>query len=1053
MSGNLGRLTINIGANTSTFEAGMDKAERQARKSAAAIDRAVAGVGKSLAKIGVGATAAAVAVAKVVESTDQMAKAARAAGLTAEQFQELTFAAERSGVSSKQLEEGMRRLNRRFGEFVNSGGGPAAKAFEALGISAVDTAGKLKTSEEVFTEIVSKLEGVESQAQKAALASQLFGDDAGPKLALLLAEGADGVENLREEARKLGVVSNTQAAQAEAAADAITNLKTAATNTFQVFALRFAPALQKAAEVMVQFAPLADELAIGIGVLIGLKGIAGLVVGLGNLRKALIDARVTMIAFSGAIGVSLAPIAAVAAAVLLLTNRSNGYAEAAKKVAEAQDRVNRALAAGDIASAIREQEQEIKLLQEQLTGLSSDYEEASENAGRFGEKMAGAGITKVTRQINEKNAQLEEATKKLASLNKRLAESRTATSALAKGYTVFGKSADEAAKAQERLKTKLQSIIDRLDPLGAAVRLHDQQVKLLRDNYKLLGLTGDELEEMLRRLGLELERTKEKFAELEEESLDALESSIKATRQLGKEGEESADRFQLSWATAFDGLGALLDQFARDGQVTFDRFADFAISSFERINFERQQSILDDIDESGLNRQNGLALGGTFAASIGTLIGGGTTEAALGAQLGSAIGLALGGPIGQIIGGLGGGLLDRLFGSDDTPRFQVFSGFPGIDQIPEFRRRDARETPFGVVALEGVKNIENGAIQELLDGIVQFDQGIAGILRTLGDGAVEAAATALRSGNYRENFSGEVTIDQILTQRLGEIVGSLEPRIRNLVEPFASQGVEQGLQGLTTAIQLINAVDADPLEQYNEAIRQSNLTVTEALREQAAGVSELMANYDGSLQGLQNITAGVQSFNQAIIQTIAGLDAVAQAAQRFTENGQQSIALQVARARDQLAGTNENQFEFLRRRANQLIGGLDDLSSADAINRQLQLIDNLTQQAFSLLSPEEQIRRQAEFQSVFENAGAEAQERAAALTQEALAIEAENRQAFQDGVNTFSGAAEVIRDVFVGIDGAVGVFGGGAREIASGAREFANAVIADQFNRASNVNS
>jgi len=146
------------------------------------------------------------AAKSTISFADSIDKAAKAAGVGTEFLQEMRFASEQLGVSNKLVDEGFRRFTRRLGEFVNSGGGPAAKAIETLGIAVTDTNGKFRGSEVVFEDFAKAMEGLASDAERSAFAAQIFGDDAGPKLALLLNQGSAGIRELRQEARDLGVV-------------------------------------------------------------------------------------------------------------------------------------------------------------------------------------------------------------------------------------------------------------------------------------------------------------------------------------------------------------------------------------------------------------------------------------------------------------------------------------------------------------------------------------------------------------------------------------------------------------------------------------------------------------------------------------------------------------------------------------------------------------------------------------------------------------------------------------------------------------------------------
>jgi len=148
----------------------------------------------------------ATAIRSSLDFADSIDKAAKAAGLSTTFLQELRFAGDQVGITVTQIDEGFRRFTRRIGEFANSGAGPAAKALKALNIEILDSAGNVRRTEDIFGDLSVQFDKISSDSRKAALAAQLFGDDAGPKLRLLLAEGVGGIQRLRAEANSIGAV-------------------------------------------------------------------------------------------------------------------------------------------------------------------------------------------------------------------------------------------------------------------------------------------------------------------------------------------------------------------------------------------------------------------------------------------------------------------------------------------------------------------------------------------------------------------------------------------------------------------------------------------------------------------------------------------------------------------------------------------------------------------------------------------------------------------------------------------------------------------------------
>jgi hypothetical protein len=184
------------------------------------------------------AVAFAAAAKSAIGAADQIGKTAKVIGLSAESLQELRFAAEQTGVANIGLDDSMRRMQRRMGEFINSGAGPAAFALKGLNLEITDAAGQFIGTEAAFLKTVKAIQQLNTVAERSAVAAQLFGDDFGPKLIPLLDQGIEGISALRKEARNLGIVlSNETIAKSEEANDAFNRLANVMkTNLIRVFA-------------------------------------------------------------------------------------------------------------------------------------------------------------------------------------------------------------------------------------------------------------------------------------------------------------------------------------------------------------------------------------------------------------------------------------------------------------------------------------------------------------------------------------------------------------------------------------------------------------------------------------------------------------------------------------------------------------------------------------------------------------------------------------------------------------------------------------------------
>lgn len=124
--------------------------------------------------------------------------------LSAEALQELRHAATQAGVPTAILETTMQRLQRRAADAA-AGNEGLRRAFDGLGVSLTDANGKLRGTEELLDQVADGLSAVENDAERLRRAFQIF-DTEGGRLLPLLAKGSEGIREMRQEARDLGLV-------------------------------------------------------------------------------------------------------------------------------------------------------------------------------------------------------------------------------------------------------------------------------------------------------------------------------------------------------------------------------------------------------------------------------------------------------------------------------------------------------------------------------------------------------------------------------------------------------------------------------------------------------------------------------------------------------------------------------------------------------------------------------------------------------------------------------------------------------------------------------
>lgn len=297
----IANLKVMLSADSAELKEGFKKADKSGKKWAKAQERRNKQVADSFRKVaaGVAAGAGALAAASVqaVKYADNLAKSSRTLGISVEQLQEYTFAAERSGVSTDEMVKGLQQFNKFVGQAAR-GTGTAKKAFEDMGIPLKDISGNLRSSNVLIDDFVEKMSDIESPAMRAGLAADVFGR-AGVKLLPMMGQGKEGLDALRKAAASMGnVMSNETAAKAEILNDKLDTF-TKALETKLYTALvegtdKYLPAIVKALDI------LEGTLNILKGSVLGLNSLWHL------FRAAMYSSAAAVVSFGRSIGLGLA---------------------------------------------------------------------------------------------------------------------------------------------------------------------------------------------------------------------------------------------------------------------------------------------------------------------------------------------------------------------------------------------------------------------------------------------------------------------------------------------------------------------------------------------------------------------------------------------------------------------------------------------------------------------------------------------------------------------------------------------------------------------------
>jgi len=155
---------------------------------------------------------------------DEIDKQSQKLNISAENYQALDYALQRSGSSIDSVSKGMKTIVNDLGEFA-SGSAEAGSKYEALGISMTNADGSVKSSEQILLETIDALGSMEDETMRNAYAQDIFGRSAA-ELTPLLNQGAEGISDLMTEAKDYGIVMGNDAVKASAAfQDSLTKLK------------------------------------------------------------------------------------------------------------------------------------------------------------------------------------------------------------------------------------------------------------------------------------------------------------------------------------------------------------------------------------------------------------------------------------------------------------------------------------------------------------------------------------------------------------------------------------------------------------------------------------------------------------------------------------------------------------------------------------------------------------------------------------------------------------------------------------------------------------
>lgn len=139
-----------------------------------------------------------------LRAADDLGAMASRIGVTAQELQEFDYVGLKFNVTQANMEMGLQRLFRRFGD-AQRGVGEATKMFNDLGVSLYDNEGQLKTNEQIFYDVSDAIAAMDDEAAQLSATVKLVDSEAAG-MADVFRAGGDEVARLRREAHLMGAV-------------------------------------------------------------------------------------------------------------------------------------------------------------------------------------------------------------------------------------------------------------------------------------------------------------------------------------------------------------------------------------------------------------------------------------------------------------------------------------------------------------------------------------------------------------------------------------------------------------------------------------------------------------------------------------------------------------------------------------------------------------------------------------------------------------------------------------------------------------------------------
>lgn len=227
----LGKLVVSLALNHAEYTQGLDRSSQEALKfaqnSQKSFDQAgrsakeflgnVAGnIGGAIVSV-VGLNAAFSRVTESINILNSLDDAAQKTGSSIEDLSRIEQVARNFGDVFNPIEQGITRLAKGLAE-IDDPSSNAIRALDAIGVSARDSNGELRTAADVYIDVARSLQQYEDGTRKTAVAQALFGKSGAELLPMLnnLAQGVDHVTGVTQANASQAALFNDQLALGKA---------------------------------------------------------------------------------------------------------------------------------------------------------------------------------------------------------------------------------------------------------------------------------------------------------------------------------------------------------------------------------------------------------------------------------------------------------------------------------------------------------------------------------------------------------------------------------------------------------------------------------------------------------------------------------------------------------------------------------------------------------------------------------------------------------------------------------------------------------------------